>query len=139
MVSNAWRKFTMNPEAITSVFGESEPSLSNVKLSRGEFSDDGPTLYLSLEIDDYPSKPPIRWKRVPGNTVEIQFQCLGVQSVSMSMSSEFGKVSCVMSEAEGGLVEIHITGSTTTALVRCGFIRINHVTPYLKDLSPDAI
>lgn len=139
MVLSSWRKFTMNPEAIASVFGESDPTLRDVKLSKGEFSDDGPTLYLDLEINDYPSNPPVRWKRVPSNTVVIQFQCLGIQSLSICMSSEFGKVSCEMSQGEGGPIEIHISGSTTTALVRCSFVRINHVTPYLKDDSPETV
>jgi len=139
MISISWRKFTMNPEAIASAFGEFDPSLCDVKLSKGEFSDDGPTLYFSLEINDYPSNPPTRWKRVPNNTVVIQFQCLGVQSLSMSMSPEFGRVSCEMRDGEAGLIEIHISGNTTKALVRCGGIRIDHVTPYLKDSSRDAI
>ena len=139
MVSSSWRKFTMNPEAIASVFGEFDPSLSDVKLSKGEFSDEGPTLLLSFEINDYPSNPPTRWNRAPSNLVVIQLQCLGVQSLSMGMNSEFGKISCQMSKDEGGLIEIHISGNSTTALVRCGFIRINHVTPYLRDSSLDAI
>lgn len=139
MVLGSWRKFTMNPEAIASVFGDSDPSLRDVKLSKGEFSDDGPTLYLDLEINDYPSNPPIRWKRVPSNTVVIQFQCLGIQSLSIGMSFEFGKVSCEISQGEGGHIEISISGSTTTALVRCGFIRVNHVTPYMRDDSREAV
>ena len=139
MVLSSWRKFTMNPEAIASAFGESDPSLRDVKLSKGEFSDDGPTFNFSLEINDYPTDPPIRWKRVPSNVVVIQFQCLGVQKLSMSMSTEFGRVSCEMREGEGGLIEILISGNTTESLVRCSFIRINHVTPYLKDSSRDAL
>ena len=129
----------MNPEAIASAFGEVDPSLSDVRLTKAELSEGGPTLNLSLALNDYPANPPIRRKREANNAVSIQLQCMGLVGLSLSRLSGDSTVSCEISKGESVPLQIRIKGTATEALVQCGFIRISHVTPYLKDLSQDAI
>jgi hypothetical protein len=132
MVLSGWRELTTNPEAIASAFGETDPSLDDVRLMKAELSEDGPTLNLSLALNDYPRNPPARWKREANNAVSIQLQCMGLVSLSFSRHSGDSRVSCEIGKSEGGSLQIRITGGATEALVQCDFIRINHVTPYLK-------
>ena len=129
---NGWRQFTINPEAIASAFGETDPSLREIRLMKLELSEDGPTLNLSLALNDYPQHPPTRWRRERNNAVSIQLQCLDVISLSLNRLSGDSDVSCEIDRGEASSLRICITGSAINVLVVCNFIKINHVTPYLK-------
>jgi hypothetical protein len=139
MVPSEWRQFTTNPEAIASAFGEADPSLNDVRLTKAELSEDGPTLNLSLALNDYPANPPSRWKREANNAVSIQLQCMDLIGLTLSRLSGDSRVTCEISKGECVPLQISIKGAATEALVQCSFIRINHVTPYLKDCSLGAI
>jgi hypothetical protein len=139
MIPGIWREFTINPEAIVTVFGKIDPSLSNVRLTKVELSEDGPTLNLSLALNEYPAKPPVRWKREVNNAVLIQFQCMDLVGLSLKRLPGDSRVSCEISKGDSGPLQIRIIGSATEATIQCSFIRINHVTPYQKDCSLDAL
>lgn len=132
MLTSEWRNFTTNPEAIASTFGEADPSLEDIRLMRLELSEDGPTLNLSLALNDYPSNPPVRWKRGSNDSVTIQLQCLDLVNLSLSRSSGDSVISCKIGRGKAASVQIFITGKAIEASIQCNFVRINHVAPYLK-------
>jgi hypothetical protein len=133
MIHRTWREFTVNPEAITSAFSEVDPSLNDVRLISAELSEDGPTLYLTLALNDYPANPPGRWKRGTSNAVSIQLQCLGLISLSLNRLSGDSTISCEIGKVADDALQIQIAGCATNGLVHCSFIRINHITPYFRD------
>ena len=111
MATSGWRELTINPEAIASSFGDSDPSLRDVRLINTDLSEDGPTLKLSLALNDYPSHPPIRWKRETSNAVVIQLQCMGITDLSLNRRAGDSRVSCDISRDESGNPQIRLSGN----------------------------
>lgn len=133
MQSIQWRTFTSNPEAIASTFGNSDPSLIGVRLIKFELLEEGPTLNLHLALNDYPSRPPTRWASKGMNAVSLALQCFDLLHLRAEKTSAISLVSCEISRVEDGALKIHISGPGTEISICCDFIRVNHLTPYLKD------
>jgi len=108
-----------------------EPSLEAATLTKLLIDRDGPTVTISMQIRDYPSDPPARWRMHQHNAVMIEVQAMGVEDVSIAGWSTDNKVS-ILVERLPGRIRIQASGEGTDIEIRCGWLRIAGVTPYCR-------
>lgn len=134
-----WRSLLENPAAMNSVFGEADPDLSDVRLVGISVAEGGSLLTLKLAIKQAPARQPVRWKPNSANSISFELQCLGLEEASIIARSGESIVSCAIEQdREAGRV-IRMVGPSTNVVIRCGFLRVDHIVPYAVDYSQDAI
>jgi hypothetical protein len=135
-----WRELLLNPEAVASVFGENDPDLGAVRLQALGIAECGSAINIKLAVECAPLNQPLRWPRTNANATSIELQCLDLRELSLTMRSGESAVSCKLGTDErhsSRTVEIH--GSSTDLLIRCGFLKVNRITPYSYDPSISAL
>ncbi|ATB44114.1 hypothetical protein CYFUS_009595 [Cystobacter fuscus] len=55
-----------------------EPSLRKVRVHEVELLQDGPTVFLRFDLNDFPSAPPSKWLNAGANTAHVKLLCSGV-------------------------------------------------------------
>ena len=125
----------MNPPAVAVVYGDADPSLENVRLLKITIASDGPTIQFEIDTGTPIAVPSSRWKNLKYNSTVIQFQCIGVKSVSLQQNNIEGEVSCNFSKEESGGILVSIVGKTFEFTARCGFLSVNSITPFWKPVA----
>ena len=128
-----WRGFIENPAAMKSVFAGVDPCLSAVRLIGMDTGDGGSCLRLKLSLHYARKKPPAPWQKTQANSLSIELQCYGLLEVSVTMQPGDSTVSCDISQDPGGNRVLKILGPSIDLLIRCGFLRINHILPYTAE------
>jgi hypothetical protein len=131
-----WREVLVNPEAVASVFGECDPDLRSVRLQALGIAECGSAISIKLAVECTPTNQPRRWPKIDANATSIELQCLDLRELSLTMRSGESAVSCELrmdEQPSSRNVEIH--GSSTDLLIRCGFLKVNRITPYRHDES----
>ena len=124
---------------MSSMFGDTDPDLSSARLLGISISEGGSLLTLSLAVDQIPARQPSRKTTESANATSIELHCLALEEVSVTAHSGDSRVSCeITKEHEAGRV-IRLKGASTDAVIRCGFLRVNHIVPYTADYSPTAM
>jgi hypothetical protein len=78
-----WTNFLANPKSLTSIFS-TPPSLENIRLLRLHLDENGPTLRLEVDINDYPDTPPPKWKEQGFNQVQLQLSFFPIESINIT-------------------------------------------------------
>ena len=125
-----WSTLLENPEAIRSLF-DNEPSLLGIRLTDIALSQDGPTVTLHLDLNDYPSRPPARWTRVDANAVTVSLQLLGVENFTFRGWSTENVVSWDITR-QGVQLSIRLNGATVQAELQCIGIRVAQIQGYKR-------
>ncbi len=119
-----------------SLFAEADPCLSAVRFTGMDAGDGESCLRLKLVLHFVGTKPPIPWQRVQANSVSIELQCFGLQELAVTMQPGDSIVTCDITQDPLGNRVLRIVGPSIDLLIRCGFLKVNHVLPYT---SGDAI
>ena len=133
--SASWRGFVENTAAMRSVFTEVDPNLSAVRLT-GMDAAEGSCLKLKVALSYDGEKPLVCWQRIEANALSIELQCFGLKELTMAMQPGYGTVSCDISKDPGGNQVLRIVGPSIDLLIRCGYLRINHIVPYTAEFFP---
>jgi hypothetical protein len=128
-----WRGFADNPAVMKSVFAEVDPYLSAVRLTGMDSGDCGSCLRLKLALHCARTKPPAAWKRINADSVSIELQCFGLQELSVTMQPGDSTVTCDITQDTAGNRVLRVVGRSIDLLIRCGFLRINHILPYTAE------
>ncbi len=130
-----WRGFIENPAAMKSVFAQADPCLSAVRFTGMDPGNGDSGLRLKLALHYARAKPPAPWQRVKANSISIELQCFGLQEVSVSMQPGDSTVSCDITQDATGHRVLRIVGPSIDLLIRCAFLRMNHILPYSAESS----
>lgn len=126
-----WTDLIENPQALSSLFGTA-PSLDNVRVSEITFAEGGPTISLSVELNEFPADPPQRWKKDLANAVVLKVQLLGIQSIEVSGWTTENIVSFRFERQQLGTITVQAIGLDFTLRCSCSWIRIDKVCPYQR-------
>jgi len=132
-----WRNLLENPAAMSSVFGGADPDLSDARLLGIDIAEGGSLLTLKLSVNQAPGSQSGRWKTA--NAISMELQCLGLEQASISTRSGDSTVSCEIKNEDGKGRIIRMIGPSTDVVIRCGFLRVNHLVPYTADNSREAM
>lgn len=124
---------------MSSTFGNTDPDLSNARLLGISIAEGGSLLTLNLSVDQVPARKPTRSTTDAANATSIEMQCLALQDTSIAVRVGDSRVSCKIARQLDGGRMILIKGASTDIVIRCGFLRVNHIVPYTVDYSPRAI
>lgn len=127
-----WTSLIQNPDAIRSIF-ECDPSLDAVRVMKVELFEDGPTLNISIVLNQYPDKPPLRWARIGANAVALVLQLMGVSHLSLDGWSTENTVACRLSRRNGYAYEVSVDGPTLKLSAVCQAARITHIEGYKQE------
>jgi hypothetical protein len=127
----SWSSLLENQQAIKSVF-DIEPSLTDVRIMKIEFLEDGPTINIHLDLRDFPGKPPIRWS-TSFNAVALTLQVAGAEIVSMSGWSHNNIASFNIDRLSEKTLEIKAKGSTFHFHAQCVGIFAQYITGYQRE------
>jgi hypothetical protein len=131
-----WRVLLENPAAISSIFGETDPDLSNARLLGISISEGGSLLTLNLAVNQVPARQPTRRMTNSANATSIELQCLALEEASIAARPGDSSVSCEIAKQHEAGRMIRIIGASTEVVIRCGFLRVNHIVPYTANYSP---
>lgn len=132
-----WRDLLENPAAIASVFGEADPDLSAVRLHGIDVAEGGSFLTVKFSVRRELDRLPNRWGSKV-DEISIELQCLALVEASMSIRSGDSTVRCEFTNDSVSGRALRIRGATDVS-IRCGFVRVNHIVPYVADYSPEAM
>lgn len=79
-----WCELTLNPKSISSIFGDTEPSLRKVLLKKIALSNNGPEIEMYFEITSFPLIPPKKWIEKGYNTAQIWMKLIEVTDVKLN-------------------------------------------------------
>jgi hypothetical protein len=94
--------------------------------------DTGRTLLLTLDLKEFPSRPPDRWAHVEHNAVSLELQAWDLENLSLSTLAPVESVSCAFSKDLNGKIEIAIQGANLSLIAKVSYLRVNHIRPYLR-------
>jgi len=124
-----WIELVENPQSISSLF-RITPSLVNVRVKGIVLDEGGPTVSLSIVLNEFPTDPPPRWKRDLANAVVLDVELLGVQSVTISGWTILNVASFRLEREQSGTIVVQAMGTDFNLRCSCGWIRVNRVSPY---------
>lgn len=125
-----WTEVLENPKAIE-MFNPG-PSLECVTLSKLLLDRDGPTATMTIQVRDYPANPPAKWRVQQHNAVMIEVQAMGLEHIKVLGWTTANQVSISIKRLPEGKLWIDAAGEGTEVELRCGWLRILGVTPYLQ-------
>jgi hypothetical protein len=77
-----WINLLESDKAIKAIFEEA-PSLKSVFLHDIIINNYGPSIEIRLDLNEYPRKPPIKWKASKFNTVQIIIELWSLTNMKM--------------------------------------------------------
>lgn len=128
-----WLDLTENPKAVSSVFA-SVPSLDEVEVMSIRADREGPTIELTLALNEFPASPPQRWHR-EANTVALSLQLMGVESAELRGWTTMNRAKITIEPNQAGTIHVLATGTTLSFSAVCGSVRIAHISAYRREAS----
>lgn len=129
-----WTDFIANPQSVLDLYHE-PPSLVQVDLFNIEMSRDGPLIRLTIGLDGFPSRPSPRWRRIEANAVTLELLLFGTEAVRLDGWSTTNFVNIEIQRFSHDMLLVQVSGPTCALNCRCAYIRVDAITPYLKNMS----
>jgi len=116
------------------VFGDADPDLSAVRFVGMDVAKGGSHVTLKSAVRYAPASPPASVVKDSATAISIQLQCL---ALSLAMQSDYSTVLCEREKVNSRVRRT--VGPSIDLVIRCGFLRINHIVPYTTDYSLAAL
>lgn len=79
----SWVDLLLDSRSIRAIFGDLDPALDLVDLHEVRLDRQGGSLFLNLDLADYPAVPPKKWVVQEANTVQVELEFSSVLSVTI--------------------------------------------------------
>lgn len=79
----SWMDVLLDNRALRAVFGEVDPSVDDVDIHEVRLERDGGSLFLRLDLAEFPAVPPKKWVAQEANTVQIELELSSIHSLSI--------------------------------------------------------
>lgn len=109
----AWLELVEDAQGVRAVFPSGEPSLRGGRLHEVTLHQDAATVYLRLDLDEYPKAPPEKWSSRGYNTVQIELALIDARRISIQGWSPNNVGDLVLSAGQNGIAVKFSTDSTT--------------------------
>jgi hypothetical protein len=133
-----WTDFIANPQSVLGLYHE-PPSLAQVDLFNIEMSRDGPLIRLKIGLDEFPSRPSPRWRRIEANAVTLELLLVGAERVRLDGWSTTNVVNIEIQRLSCDMLQAEVSGPTCVLNCKCAYVYVEAVTPYLKNLSRENV
>ncbi len=132
-----WLNLVEQAKTLESIFKNDIVTLENIKIRRIEIDClNGWIFKIYIDLNQYPSNPPLKWTKNKNNTVQIglnfiENEIINFQNIDFSLSS--GNINIT---EEGNYKQIIFTNNEkyTVFTLKCKWIFINSVVGYNSDI-----
>ncbi|MGD9482216.1 Imm50 family immunity protein [Streptomyces sp. TRM70308] len=118
-----WIASLSNPQPVLAVYGDTVPTLDEVRIEELCLSVNGPTLRLRFDLAEFPTNPPAKWRRDRLDVVQVEIAFGGVRAISVDEFSvdsvcdlKIQKDGLVSFSSESDSVKFQGTAETATIL-----------------------
>jgi hypothetical protein len=80
--SNLLKEVATNPKVIEAIFGNDVFNLENVCMCKTEINYQDSSIYVHIELSDFPSNPPKKWVLQKFNTAQLVLRIFDIQEFS---------------------------------------------------------
>ncbi|WP_092580395.1 Imm50 family immunity protein [Achromobacter sp. NFACC18-2] len=105
--------FLQNCEGLRRIYGYL-PTFSEVNLHKLQLDWNGPTASLTLDLQEFPDNPPLKWSKF--NTIQVELSISPLTSVQLSKFGTGNKCSFAISSSDNQDLEIVLHGETEARL-----------------------
>jgi hypothetical protein len=114
---------------LKTLFPNGAPLLDAIRLHEVQLHQDGPSVTLRLDLNEYPEEPPAKWLSTASNTVQIRLAGIGVEKFVIRgwASNNVGRL-VIKGEARG--VTIEFDAGECHMMANFDHLRIDSVTAY---------
>ena len=128
-----WTEILDNPEAIRNVF-DALPSLENVEIVSITMGRDGPTMILAIALNEPPSRPSPKWKRMGVNAVSLKLQFFAVENFILEGWATDTTASLRVDGRKGEKIILSAIGPNIKLSCSCRFLSVQGITAYRREL-----
>jgi hypothetical protein len=79
-----WYDLALNPKAVTAIYGGEEPSLRNAHITSLNLNWSGPSAIISIQLSNFPTKPPAKYFDNEWNTAIATLQLINVETLHIN-------------------------------------------------------
>ncbi len=126
-----WLDLLENPQAISTLFG-SAPSLDGVEIISTKLDRDGPTVDLSVALNEYPAHIPTKWRSLEADAVVLVLQLMALESLHIEGWSTTNRANISIVRRSGSQLELLATADAFRMSCIFGFLRVAGISPYVR-------
>lgn len=127
-----WFELAQNPLAIKELFDD-PPSLEKVRILEVALGQDGPSLDIRLNLNQYPKNPPERWRKQGFNTVQVTLNLFELEEFKMHGWSTNNILTITLEKQSNGKIFLLAQDSDTFLSVNCLCFRIAKFDAYCNE------
>ena len=131
-MKDKWIDELENPQAIRTIYPDG-PALAGVELMAVNIDRDGPTVILTIGLNEMPPQIPSKWKTENANALIIKLQLLAVAGLSVDRWSTVNVVDIVLRRENPEYIVFKAEGATTSVECEARFVRILSLSPYQRE------
>ena len=84
VIMKSWTAHLVDSQHIDSIYHADIPDLNEVDIHEIVFNRDGPTISITLNLNEYPINPPQKWVDQKFNTVQVKIALIDIEGVELS-------------------------------------------------------
>ena len=106
------------------------PSLERLRVLEVTLHEDGPSVSLRCNLNDFPKQPPAKWIKAEANRVQITLSCFGVRRLKIDGWGTNNLVSIRMEKLEGDAFILEAVGDAVCLRAESRRVTLDKVTAY---------
>jgi hypothetical protein len=125
----SWIDLLDNNHFLRTLFPAGGPSLEAVRLHEVLLHQDGPSVSLRFDLNEYPARPPEKWHAAKGNVVQVRLAGVGVRYFALKGWAGNNIGTLILDEAAVGVV-LEFDSGECRMTAAFDHLRIDAVTSY---------
>lgn len=128
----SWTSHLVDSKHIDSIYRADIPVLNEVDIHEIVFNRDGPTISITLNLNEYPINPPQKWVDQKFNTVQIKIALIDIEEVELSGWISTTYIACIDINKIDGKITLNLTGGDLNLSIKARFIDVSSISAYMK-------
>jgi hypothetical protein len=129
-----WTRHADRNEFFLQLFPDS-PSLRDVRVLELGLHEDGPALSMTVNLNDFPTSPPAKWKEQSANRVQVRLVFFAMTSVQLTGWGT-NNVCDIEIEKRDGRIRVNAAGGAWKLTAESEHLRLDRVSGYWDESIP---
>ena len=125
-----WINLIENRKVVEAIYGDDVLNLKEIRIIELAFHQDGPSCTLSLEIKQLPTNPPLKWRTLKYNAVNLTIQLVEIEAVELIKWSIDNIVDLIIENINSQKVLI-LQGDNCKLKLTFKWLYIKSISPYI--------
>lgn len=125
-----WIDLLTNPEPIRSVYGDEVPTLDNISVFDITLDRNSAKLNLRFDLENFPSRPPKKWRESANNTVQLTLSFIPACDVKIEGWNVSPVGSLSMDRLPSGRILVNL-GPNPKLSLTSEFVTLKKMTAYI--------